>query len=423
MILLGAFLLLIILGMPIAFAFGISGVLYVLLFTRFPGNLVTTVSFSQLDSFALMAVPFFIFAGDIMRCGGVSSRLIAFTKALFKKSTSAVGTITIVGSAFFGAISGAAVATVAAIGGIMVPEMKKTGYKQEYSAALASAAGFLGILIPPSIPMVVYGVTANASIGNMFIAGVIPGLLAMVAMILVNRFMHKKYLDVKIAKKSLAESSHEPLFKSFISAFPGLLMPVIILGGIYGGIFTATEAAAIAIVYGLIVSIFIYREIKVADILKIAIESALTSAKILFIIALAGFFGRVMTLIHLPHDISAMILSVSSSKEVLLLMIMVLFLILGMVMETSCAILIVTPILLPIAMQVGINPIHLGIIMVFDLAIGVITPPMAVNIFVGSQISGVPVAKMIKPIMPFVLVSTALLLLVVYVPKLSLMFL
>ena len=200
-------------------------------------------------------------------------------------------------------------------------------------------------------------------------------------------------------------------------------MPVIILGGIYGGIFTATEAAAIAIVYGLIVSIFIYREIKVADILKIAIESALTSAKILFIIALAGFFGRVMTLIHLPHDISAMILSVSSSKEVLLLMIMVLFLILGMVMETSCAILIVTPILLPIAMQVGINPIHLGIIMVFDLAIGVITPPMAVNIFVGSQISGVPVAKMIKPIMPFVLVSTALLLLVVYVPKLSLMFL
>lgn len=197
-------------------------------------------------------------------------------------------------------------------------------------------------------------------------------------------------------------------------------MPIIILGGIYGGIFTATEAAAVAIVYGLIVSVFIYKEIKIKQILSIAIESAQTSAKILFIIALAGFFGRLMTMIHLPAEITNAMLSISSNKYVLLGLIAILFLFLGMVMETSCAILIVTPILMPLALQVGINPIHLGIIIVFDLAIGLITPPMAVNIFVGSQISNVPVANMIKPIIPFVLVSMIMLIFIIYIPQISL---
>ena len=330
-----------------------------------------------------------------------------------------MGTITIVGSGFFGAISGAAVATVAAIGSIMVPEMKKVGYKKEYAAALASAAGYLGILIPPSIPLVVFGVTANQSIGDLFIAGIIPGILAMLGMIILNRFYHKKNL----IPVEVQEEETISLLQGFKEALPGLLMPVIILGGIYSGVFTATEAAAVAIVYGLFVSLFIYKEFKVKDILKIAIDSGVTSAKILIIIAMAGFFGRLMTLIHLPREISEAILSISTNKEVLLFLIAVLFLFLGMVMETSCAILIVTPILMPMAMQAGINPIHLGVIIVFDLAIGVITPPMAVNLFVGSQISGVPVAKMIRPIMPFVLVSMLLLLAVVYVPQLSLMLL
>lgn len=421
MLILILFLLLIAIGLPIAFAFGVSGLSYIILCTKFPPQIISTVSFSQLDSFSLMAVPFFIFAGDIMKYGGVSSRLIAFSKSIFKKSDSAVGTITIVGSAFFGAISGAAVATVAAIGGIMVPEMRKVGYKKEYSAALASASGYLGILIPPSIPLVVFGVTSNQSIGDLFIAGVIPGLLAMSAMIVVNKIMLKRNID-KTNIKCDKVDTEDSFIKSFLKALPGLLMPVIILGGIYGGIFTATEAAAVAIFYGLFVSIFIYKEIKIKDILKIAKDSAITSAKILFIIALAGFFGRLMTLLHLPHDISEAILSISSNKYVLLFLIAALFLFLGMVMETSCAILIVTPILMPLALQAGINPIHLGIIIVFDLAIGVITPPMAVNMFIGSQISGVPVAKMIRPIMPFVLVSMALLLIVVYVPSLSLAF-
>lgn len=419
MLLLLIFICFISIGLPIAFSFGVAGIIYILSFTHFQPQLITTVSFSQLDSFSLMAVPFFIFAGDIMRYGGVSSRLIKFTKSLFKKSTSAVGTITIVASAFFGAISGAAVATVAAIGGIMIPEMRKTGYKQEYSAALASAAGYLGILIPPSIPLLVFGVTSNQSIGDLFIAGIIPGLLACSAMVFLNIWLHKRWMnpDTNAVIEKKPEIS---IWIGFKEALPGLLMPIIILGGIYGGIFTATEAAAVAIVYGLIVSVFIYKEIKIKQILSIAIESAQTSAKILFIIALAGFFGRLMTMIHLPAEITNAMLSISSNKYVLLGLIAILFLFLGMVMETSCAILIVTPILMPLALQVGINSIHLGIIIVFDLAIGLITPPMAVNIFVGSQISNVPVANMIKPIIPFVLVSMIMLIFIIYIPQISL---
>ncbi|MDO5352790.1 MAG: TRAP transporter large permease, partial [Succinatimonas sp.] len=419
MLLLLIFICFISIGLPIAFSFGVAGIIYILSFTHFQPQLITTVSFSQLDSFSLMAVPFFIFAGDIMRYGGVSSRLIKFTKSLLKKSTSAVGTITIVASAFFGAISGAAVATVAAIGGIMIPEMRKTGYKQEYSAALASAAGYLGILIPPSIPLLVFGVTSNQSIGDLFIAGIIPGLLACSAMVFLNIWLHKRWMnpDTNAVIEKKPEIS---IWIGFKEALPGLLMPIIILGGIYGGIFTATEAAAVAIVYGLIVSVFIYKEIKIKQILSIAIESAQTSAKILFIIALAGFFGRLMTMIHLPAEITNAMLSISSNKYVLLGLIAILFLFLGMVMETSCAILIVTPILMPLALQVGINPIHLGIIIVFDLDIGIITPPMAVNIFVGSQISNVPVANMIKPIIPFVLVSMIMLIFIIYIQQISL---
>ena len=313
MLLLIIFVLLIAVGLPIAFSFGVAGLIYILSFTHFQPQLITTVSFSQLDSFSLMAVPFFIFAGDIMRYGGVSSRLIKFTKSLFKQSTSAVGTITVVASAFFGAISGAAVATVAAIGGIMLPEMKKTGYKHEYSAALASSAGYLGILIPPSIPLLVFGVTSNQSIGDLFIAGIIPGLMACTGMVLLNAWLHKKWMVDK-TEMVIEKPQKISLFVGFMEALPGLLMPVIILGGIYGGVFTATEAAAVAIVYGLLVSIFIYKEIKINQILKIAIESARTSAKILFIIALAGFFGRLMTMIHLPSEITKAMLSISENK-------------------------------------------------------------------------------------------------------------
>jgi len=417
MLLFGIFLAIIATGLPVAFAFGTAGLIFILSATKLPPQIISTVSFASLDSFPLMAVPFFIFAGDIMRYGGVSKRLVAFAKSFCKDSASALGTITIVGCAFFGAISGAAVATVAAIGGIMIPEMVKGGYKKEYAVALACASGYLGILIPPSIPLVVYGVTANASIGDLFMAGVVPGVLAAIAFIVYNKIACKKMVTVPAATEELKK---ETFWQSFVNVIPGLLMPVIILGGIYGGIFTATEAAAVAIFYGLVVSLWVYKEIKIKDILKIATESAYSSAKILFIIGLAGFFSRLMTVSHMPQDIANALLGITTNKIAMLLLINVLYLLLGMVMETSCAILITTPILLPIVTGMGVDPVHFGVMMVFNLAVGLITPPMAVNLFVGSQLSNTPITKLVRPIIPFVLVSIIVLLLVAYVPAISL---
>lgn len=415
MLLFCMFLVAVFVGIPIGFAFAISGIIFLLNFTPLPPKLLVTVSFAGIDSFSLMALPFFIFAGDIMRYGGVSKRLIDFAKVLSGKSTSALGTITVLGSAFFGAVSGSAAATVAAIGGIMIPEMQNANYKKEYSVTIASASGYLGILIPPSIPLVVYGVTANISIGDLFIGGIVPGFLAAVVFIVLNRFYCPK-------KKDGAQSKPvgESIGKAVFSVIPGLLMPVIILGGIYGGIFTATEAAAVAIFYGLFVAIYIYKEITIRDIMHIAMESAYTSAKILFIIALATFFGRLMTFVHLPQQIGSLLLSISDNPIAILLLINVLLLLLGMVMETSVAILVTVPFLMPITASIGMDPVHFGVMVVFNLAIGLITPPMALNLFVGAQISGVPVGSLVRPIMPFVLSSIAALMLVAYVPSISL---
>ena len=351
-----------------------------------------------------------------MRYGGVSNRLVDFAKTLFRKSSSALGTITVVACAFFGAISGSAAATVAAIGGIMIPEMIRNNYGKEYSVALASSAGYLGILIPPSVPLILFGVTANKSIGDLFIAGIVPGCLAAVVFVVLNHFLCPKASTP--ATVSAAEDRVD-IWKSFLGVLPGLMMPVIILGGIYGGIFTATEAAAVAILYGLLVSVHVYKEIRYRDILRIAYESALISAKIMFIIAMAGAFGRLMSRLRVPAQIVDLIMGVSSSHWAILLLINAILLLLGMVMETGTAIIITTPILLPIATGIGMDPIHFGVMMVFNLAIGLITPPMALNLFVGAQISGVPIPALVRPIIPFVLSSLLVLALVVCVPELS----
>ena len=412
------FFLCVALGLPIAYAFGIGGVLYILFFTDLNAQLIMSTSFAAVNSFTLLAMPFFIFAGDIMRLGGVSTRLLNFAKIFFRRSRSALGTITIVGSAFFGAISGSSNATVAAIGGIMIPEMHRYGYRIEYAAALASTAGYLGILIPPSVPLVVYAVSAGASVGKLFMATIVPGIIAALMLIATNKILIPKYCEEKNSGETTEKEKSN--IQIVFEALPALFMPILILGGIYGGIFTATEAAAVAIVYGIIVSVFVYRDIALADILKIAKDSAMTSASLLIIISLAGFFGNLLTMARVPSQIANAILSVSESKIVIILLINLLLLLLGMIMDATTAILITTPILLPIAQSIGISPLHFGIIMLVNFAIGVITPPMALNLFVGSRVSGVPIAKMIKPLTPFLLVSLGLLVLVVAVPQLSL---
>lgn len=419
MILVGIFFLCVAIGIPIAYAFGVSGVLYITFFTNLNPQLIMSTSFASVNSFTLLAMPFFIFAGDLMRLGGVSTRLLNFAKLFFRQSRSALGTITIIGSAFFGAISGSSNATVAAIGGIMIPEMKRDGYKIEYAAALASTAGYLGILIPPSVPLVVYAVSSGQSVGKLFMATIVPGVIATVMLIVINKLLVGKYY-VPEAHEEVNTIAGKSTFKVVIEALPALFMPVLILGGIYGGIFTATEAAAVAIVYGIIVSVFIYKDIKLTDVFKIAKESALTSASLLIIISLAGFFSNLLTMARVPAQIANVILGISNSKLVIVLLINVLLLLLGMIMDATTAILITTPILLPIATQFGILPLHFGIIMLVNFAIGVITPPMALNLFVGSRVSGVPIAKMVRPLVPFLLASLCLLIVVVALPQLSL---
>jgi len=428
MLIFAIFLGFIAVGLPVAFSFVLSGVFYLVTFTSVNPNLIAATSFSGIDMFSLLAIPFFVFAGDIMREGGVSKRLISFAKMLFKNSLSAYGTITIVASAFFGAISGSAVACVAAIGGIMIPEMIRYRYKREYAAALSSAAGYLGMLIPPSVPIVLYCVTSGDSIGKMFIAGVAPGILAAVSQIILNKGIVSKWTntpDELLAIEGLEvvppapKMSKQETLKTVIEVVPALLMPVIILGGIYSGIFTATEAAAVSIVYGILVSTLIYHELKLKDIPAIAIDSAKTAGRILVIVGFAGFFGRLLTLLQIPSQVTTAVLGVSDSNIVIMLLILFILFIFGMVMDMSVSIILLVPILRPIMLAMGLDPTHIGMITIFALGIGLITPPMALNLFVGCQISKMPMAKVTRPIIPYVLVSLIVLLLIVAVPQIS----
>ncbi len=385
------------LGVPIGMAFALGGIVYLTLTGSNSGIMMAQASFGGIDSFTILSLPFFMFAGDIMRYGGVSKRLVGFAKRCFRSSIAALGNITVLACALFGAVSGSSAATVSAIGGIMGPEMKRNHYKSDYAAGLISAAGFLGILIPPSVPAVIYACAAGASVGKLFLAIIGPGLLTTVAFIILNKIMIKKNYDFLAAESEEPndESLEKPFLRALLEALPAFLMPIIILGGIYSGKFTATEASAVAIVYGLFVSLFLYKEISLRDIIPIAKESALTAAKILLIMATATFFGRIMTLLSLPQIIAQSITSFSDNRYVLLVLINIVLLILGMLMETGAAILLVTPILYPIAMAIGIDPVHFGVIMTYNLAVGLITPPMALNLFVGSQVSGLPVARIV----------------------------
>lgn len=305
----------------------------------------------------------------------------------------------------------------------MVPEMIRNGYKREYATALSSAAGYLGILIPPSVPIVLYCVTANASIGKMFISGVVPGLLATVAFVILNKMQVKKWLntaeEIEMEGIEPAQENTKTPVQTVISVIPGLIMPFIILGGTYSGVFTPTEAAAVAIIYGAFVSIFIYHEIKFSDLPKIAVGSAMTAGKILVIVAFASYFGKLLTLLQIPGQISRAILGVSDNKWIVLMLIVVLLLIMGMLMDMSVSIILMVPIMLPIATMLGFGETHFGMIVIFCLAIGLITPPMALNLFVGCQIADCPMSRVIKPIIPFVITSMAVLLMIIFIPGLS----
>jgi C4-dicarboxylate transporter DctM subunit len=417
--LLGIFLIALLLGLPVLVSLGLSASIYLLLNSTISPEIMASATYGGMDSFTRLSIPLFILAGQIMMTGGVSRRLVNVAKRCFRDPISSVGNISILSSAFFGAVCGSSAATVSAIGGIMSPEMERAHYQKAYTAALIAAAGFLGILIPPSGPLVIYAVAADQSVGKLFIAVITTGVIFTAAFIVLNKLICRKWLEPGAVQIQTEPPHEESVWATIVDAIPALLMPIIILGGIYGGIFTPTEAAAVACVYGLFVSFFIYRSLKLSDLPGILRASATSSANILIIIGVANFFGRVLTIFKVPQAVATFITSISDNKFVILMIINVFLLVLGMFMETATAIVLTTPILLPLVTSVGMDPIHFGIMMIVNLSVGLITPPMALNMFVSSQITDVSIGKMVKPILPYIVTSVLLLGLVIYIPAIS----
>jgi len=401
-----------VLGMPIAISLGL-GLIAVLIigdFTHlFP--VVPQRMFTAVDNFTFMAIPFFILAGNLMARGGMSKRMIHFVEILLRRKPAALANITSGASLFFGSISGSNPATVAAIGGLTIPYMQKKGYPSEVAAAVAAASGTIGVILPPSIPMVTYAVTAGVSVGTMFIAGIVPGLIFALVIMQAHRFICAKY---EPADKTAPRLTAREFSAAFKDAGLALLMPFIILGGIYGGVFTPTEAAAVSCVYAFIVSKFIYKELKASDLFEIFVKSAKNSAIILFVISLSAPFGWFMTNQGIPGQIATAVLNTFESKIALLFMINVILLVIGLFLETQAVILLLTPILLPIGASLDISPIVLGMLIVINTSIGMTTPPLAVNVFVASSIAGVRIEKTTVAILPYVFILLGVLLIFTY---------
>jgi C4-dicarboxylate transporter, DctM subunit len=403
---------------PIAVALGLTSFVYFYYFTTIPLTQIPETLFNALNTFPLVAIPMFVLAATIMSRGGISERL---TKA----GIATVGhfrgglAMTAVGSCvFFAAISGSSPATVVAVGTLLIPAMIRSGYGREFSTGLIATSGSLGILIPPSIPLIVYGIATEQSIGDLFIAGIIPGIVAgtMLLLMVVVVSRRKNY---GVDKDAIA-MSHRERVRVFRDAGLSLFLPLFVLGGIYTGVFTPTEAAAMAVLYALVVSFAFYREIGVKDLGEILLTSARTSAMVMFIIANGILFSFVLTSERIPGEITQALLDLDLQPWTFLMMVTVILLVAGLFMETSSAILILAPILLPIAMELGINPIHLGIIMVMNLEIGMVTPPLGLNLFVASGLSRMSVLRVAKAALPSAAVLLVALLIVTYVPWLSL---
>lgn len=369
------------------------------------------------DSFPLIAVPLFILAGDLMQHGGMSRRIVGFANALIGHIRGGLAYVNVLACVFFAAISGSSPATVAAIGSNMIPEMEKVGYTRKFSGALTASSGMIGVMIPPSIPFIIYGVTAEVSIGKLFLAGVVPGILFALMFMLVARILLRN--DVTVQESTITFSG-PGVWQSFKTSIWALLVPGIILGGIYSGIFTPTEAGAVAVVYAAIIGIFVYRDITVKDLPAILAGTAKTSGTILVLVIMATAFGRLITLARIPTELAATITSLSDNPIMILLLINLLLLVIGMFMETISSIIIMTPILLPVANALGVDPIVFGVILTVNLAIGFCTPPLGVNLFVASSISKVSIEQLSHAILPFFVGMIVLLMLITYVPAISL---
>ena len=426
-VLLVLLIIMLMIGVPVGFAIG--GATMISMFYCSDLNMVVNAQYcySGIFSFTVMAIPYFMLAGSVISAGGIAKRIVNFASALIDFVTGAVGCVSMLACMFFGALSGSGMATTAAIGGMMIPEMKKKGYDPAYAATLVCFGGIVGPIIPPSLSFVLYGATTKTSVPDLFKAGIIPGVLIGLVFLVVNIIICKRTgTDLRAV-----ETEHIPLkvfwgrrlkrlWIATRDGFWALLSPVIILGGIYSGFFTPTEAAAVSVVYSIIVSVFVYREMSWKELYETFVASAVLNGVTSFLLGYSTVFSTFMTFEQVPQMITTFLTGVSDNPAVVLLIINLILLVIGCFLDTVPAIIIMAPMLLPAVQSLGVNPIHFGVVMAVNLAVGLCTPPYGCNLFVGSAVAKIKMESMFKWIVPFLIVAIALIMLLTYVPALSL---
>lgn len=413
LILVGSFFVMLVCRFPIAFAIGISSVLTTV-YMGLPLMQIAQLMVKGVNVFTLMAVPFFIIAGEIMGAGGISSRLIKLSNAIVGWIRGGLAMVNIVASLFFGGISGSSTADTASLGSILIPMMEEAGYDAEFATNVTMTSSVEGLLIPPSHNMVMFAMVAGSvSVGRLFIGGIVPGFLLAVALMI-----YSYILSVKRNYPKGASFSLKLLFKTFIEAIWGLVTVIIVVIGVVSGVFTATESAAIAVIWALIVSTFVYRELTLKKVWALLERSLGTLAIVMVLISTSQIFGWLLTYLKMPEMIVRGMFAITKNRYLLMLMLNIIMLVLGTIMDMSAIILVATPILLPVAVSCGMDPVHFGVVMILNLGIGLITPPVGGTLFVGSAVSGVPMEKLIKTLLPFFAVMIIVLLLITYIPSL-----
>ncbi|MEB2399722.1 MAG: TRAP transporter large permease [Alcaligenaceae bacterium] len=405
------------LSVPVAVSIGLASMLGVAYDGQMTWLVIAQQIYAALDKYPLVAVPFFILAGNLMEAGGISERMVDFAKSMVGGVQGGLACSCVLTCMIFAAVAGSSVATTFAVGAILIPAMVKHGYPKPFAASLQASAAELGVIIPPSIPMILFAVATDTSVGELFIAGIGPGLLIGGAlMVYVWLYARRHGYGKHDGDGRLA------LWRAFKRSWLALLMPVIILGGIYGGIFTPTEASAVAVVYALAVGIFVYRKITFSSLSHTLHRSVISTAVIMFVIANAGVFGFLLNRAGIPAALGDWLGQLFSDKYTFLLGVNVALFIIGMFIETSASIVVLAPLLLPVAMQFGVDPAHFGVIMVVNLALGMVTPPFGVNLFAACAVANLSIERLIRPLLPFVAVVVACLMVITYVPEISLFF-
>lgn len=402
-------------GVPIGFAIFGATVIVTLMFTTTDISVLAAYCTSGINSFPIMAIPFFILAGSLMSTGGIARRIVDVAMCLVGSLVGGLGAVVTVASMFFAALSGSGMATVAAMGGTMIPEMIKKGYSKGYSAAITACAGTMGPIIPPSMLFVIYGVCTQTSISDLFIAGIIPGVAMGCGLLIANTLICKKDNVPKEPRKG-----GKATLKAIWEAKWALLAPVIILGGIYSGIFTPTESAAVACIYCAIIGLFVYREIKPKEMYAALLDTALVNGMTCFLLGTCTAFAGFLSLEQIPQRLLSLMTDITDNKLVFMLIVNIILLIIGMFLDAVPAILIMAPMLLPVVTGFGIDPVHFGIIVCINLAIGLVTPPYGCNLFVAAAVAEIPMGKMIGYVLKLMIALVAVLLIVTYIPALSL---